>query len=225
MLIFNAIQHEIAEIRERIEILGADSPTALRDKQRLDLLLSMEAYIKSLVWVQKEQNRPILRDFIVSQHDYQSIAEKYHYSVERVYALVNSAAEVLNQRLSGVLAHLQSENLTSAEDEFYLISGHPATWLLSVHQQYRPMAHQGFDISQSEDEIHFLQSLSQADLLGLDQDKMEHLLYILFNHDNRYLVERTHLYKCFSDIQGVSETLVAIKEYQRSKSPIFRLEE
>jgi hypothetical protein len=225
MLIFNAIQHEIAEIRERIEILGADSPTALRDKQRLDLLLSMEAYIQSLVWVQKERDRPIFRDFIVSQHDYHAVAEKYQLPLERVYALVNSAAEVLNQRLSGVLAHLQSGNLTSAEDEFYLIAGHPQTWLLSVHQRFRPLEHQGFDIAQCEEEIHFLQSLSQADLMGLGQYKMEHLLYILFNHDNRYLVERTHLYKCFSDIQGVSETLVAIKEYQRSKSPIFRLEE
>ena len=225
MMIINVIRNELTEVRERIEILGADSPTALRDKQRLDLLLSLEAYIKSLVWVQKERNRPILRDVVVNQLDYQSIAEKYHYSVERVYALVNSAIEVLNQRLSGVLALLQSGDLARAQDEFYLIAGHPATWLLSVHQQYRPMAHQGFDIAQCEEEIHFLQSLSQADLMGLGQDKMEHLLYILFNHDNRYLVERTHLYKCFSDIQGVSETVKAIQEYQRSKRPIIKLEE
>ena len=225
MLIFNAIQNELAETKERIEILGENSLTLVLDQQKYDLLQSMDAYNQSLVWVKKERDRPILRDVVVNQLDYHAVAEKHRWSVGRVYSLVHAAAEVLNQRLSGVLAHLQSENLTSAEDEFYLISGHPATWLLSVHQQYRHMAHQGFDISQSEDEIHFLQSLSQADLLGLDQDKMEHLLYILYNHDNRYLVERTHLYKCFSDIQGVSETVKAIQAYQRSKSPIFRLEE
>ena len=225
MLIFNVITNELAETKERIEILGENSLTLVLDQQKYDLLQSIESYIQSLVWVQKERDRPILRDFIASQYDYHAVADKHHMSVSRVYALVNSAAERLNDRLSGALAHLQSGNLTRAQDEFYLIAGHPQNWLLSVHQQYRPMAHQGFDISHCEEEIHFLQSLSQADLTGLGHEKMEHLLYILFNHDNRYLVERTHLYKCFSDIQGVSETVQAIQAYQRSKRPIIKLEE
>ena len=225
MLIFNVIKNEIAECKDRLEILGDNSSTASLDKQRHDLLLSIEAYINSLVWVQKERDRPILRDFITNQLDYHAVAEKHHLSVVRIYALVHSAAEVLNQSLSGVLAHLQSGNLTRAEDEFYLVAGHSDQWLMSVHQRYRPMAHQGFDISQCEEEIRFLQSLSQADLMGLGHEKMEHLLYILFNHDNRYLVERTQLYQCLNGIQGESETVKAIQEYQRSKSPVIREEE
>ncbi len=225
MMIINLVKNEMAETRERIEILGENSPTVLLDQQKYDLLQSIEAYIKSLVWVQKERDRQILRDFIASQHDYHAVAEKHHLPVGRVYALVHSAAEVLNYRLSGVLEHLQSGNLARAEEEFYQVVGQADKWLLSVHQQYRPMAHQGFDISQCEEEIRFLQSLSQADLMGLGQDKMEHLLYILFNDDNRYLVEKTQLYKCFSGIQGISETVKAIEEYQRSKSPIIRVEE
>jgi hypothetical protein len=225
LLIFKEVVAEVKEVKERLAILGDDSSTAEQDKQRLDLLLRLVAYINSFVWLKKQSARRKLRDFLRSRYDYRKTAEKYGVTVGSMHMSVSYAANQLKKRIGGAVDLLRSGDIAGAEREFEIVTGcYDDLFLRVVRDHFKPTKDAEVELGTCEKELSFLSAFVSRNIENLiaelDRRKVEHLLHILLKTDDRsYSTIRSQLFRCLEGELEASEALALVEGYEIDSRP------
>lgn len=177
---FRILQMELEEAKQSVEL----SDWANRDplaKERLALLERIQAYVESLAWYPKCPYKQELRVYLRSKCSLSRAAQRLGVSEQWLYKLVRQAASELQSRFLGVFQVLQQSNLRVLEREFHKAAGGCLSPLECMTHRYPPMAHDGVKVAACADELRFLRKLARMEdeMLGLDRQKLEHLLYVL----------------------------------------------
>lgn len=225
LLIFREVAAEVREVKVRLAILGDDSSTVEQDKQKLDFLLRIVAYINSFIWLKKKSARRKLRDFLRSKYNYREIAEKYGVTVGSMHMSVSYVASQLKKRIGGVLDLLRSGDIAGAEREFEICTGcYDDLFVRVVRDHFKPEKDAGVDLSTCEKELSFLSAFVSRNIenlvAALDRQKVEHLLYILLKTDDRsYSTIRSQLFRSLEGELEASEALALVEGYELSSRP------
>ncbi len=85
-----------------------------------------------------------------------------------------------------------------------------------IREEFRPKQKENLRLEDCEEELKFLSSWSQrkysSDRILVDEDKVNHLMYIFTSSNSHYNFERNLLYRCFESEVEVEEALNLYKE-------------
>jgi len=217
---FKVLQMAQEDARQAAEL----SAWADRDPQAKDLLALLDrikCYVESLVWCPKNPYKQELRVYLQSRCSLGRAAQRLGVSEKWLYKVVKEAADQLQSRFSGVFAVLPLGNLRLVEREFHKATGDCASPLACLTHRYPPTAHEGVKISACEDELRFLRKLARLEDegLGLDRDKLEHLLYWLGSPGGNRLIRG---YVCQS-VYGTLDVGLALARISAYENAILTL--
>lgn len=211
MLIVKELTEEIKETSERLAALELDLGDL--DKVRIDLLLRILDYSRSLVWLSRSGLRKKWVDFLSSGYSYRDTAEKHGVTIKSVHDSMGYADRLLKKRIGNAFVLLQSGDISGAEREFAIGTGScpSAIFVREVEDRFKPVLDAGVDLSTCEKELRFLSRFTRRHFTmvmdSLDRQKLEHLLYILLGNDRCYMTERGYLFRC---LEGQLEPVEAL---------------
>lgn len=219
MLIFRELQIALVEAQQRLVLIDSDAHVR-QHEHWVDLLDRVNAYVKSLTWFPKCRYKREIRAFLMTGCSFEKSARKCGVSAKKLYTAVWQADLVLRHRLDAVIKALRSGNVYEAEQAFKVATEDCPNSLEFVlrHRHYEPIWHDDVEMSACGDELSFLQRLNRIDddMVSLDRDRMEHLLYLL-GYGNAVI--RQYLYQCLEGRWSVADTLDMFAKHEASKNP------
>lgn len=224
MLIFKELAEEVSEVQNRLAVWDEGVDRA-QDEKKLDLLLRLIAFTNSYVWLSHGKSREKLAYFLKNGYDYRETAEKFGVSIKSVHASVSYAANRLKERIGVALELLRSGDLVAAEREFALGTGAYNTnlFISAIHDRFVPVKHSGVDLSTCDKELGLLYRFTHHHfgrvLDALDQQKLEHLLFVLSQNDRSYVTERSILFRCLEGEYSPDEALALLRDFNIYSAP------
>lgn len=221
MLIFKLLQNELDEAKQRVAYSDWNSPVCGAEDW-VELLERVMSWVESYTWLPKSPHKRELRVFLQTGCSYRKTAQKCNVSEQWLYRVVDRASTILEQRFYGVLKTLRERNIHAVEHEFRKAAREfPNLFESVIRNSYQPVHHESVDLGSCSEELAFLQWVMglDDDMVGLDRNRIEHLLYILFDGDPRYQVARQYLAQCVQGDWGVDETLDLLAKYEASMRP------
>lgn len=216
MLLSKELVEEVKETSERLAALGLNSEDL--DKERIDLLIRMVDYMKSLVWLSRSSSRKKWVDFLSSGYSYRNTAEIHGVTIKSLYDSIGYADKLLKKRIGNAFVLLQSGDISGAEREFAIGTGScpSAIFVREVEDRFKPVFNAGVDLSNCEKELRFLSRFTRRHFTmvmdSLDRQKLEHLLYILLENDRCYMTERGYFFRCLEGELEPAEALVHLHD-------------
>lgn len=224
MLIFKELAEEVSEVQNRLAVWDEGEDHA-QDEKKLDLLLRLVAFTNSYVWLSHGKSREKLAYFLKNGYDYRDTAVKFGVSVKSIHASVSYAANRLKKRIGLALELLRSGDLVAAEREFALGTGAYNTnlFISAIHDRFVPVKHSGVDLSTCHKELGLLFRFTHHHfgrvLDALDQQKLEHLLFVLSHNDRSYMTERSILFRCLEGEFSPDEALALLRDFNIYSAP------
>lgn len=224
-MIAEKVRSEICKVRESVgRYSGIEVPLEL--SRKMNLLLDVDSYIRSLEWTSFIPR--MWYSAFLNGMELDEIARLYNVSVVRIESAVQNADSVLLKLLGAVMGFLSTGEVARAESEFMLRTGRGLGCPLFpsfIHSNIRAIEHVGVDMGTCEPELHYLSShalfQAEVDRFSLDQEKLEHLMYIIMSDARDYRTVRCLLLRCLEGQSSSAEAVETIADYYYSLHPTY----
>ncbi len=192
--------------------------------QQIALMNRILGYADSLVWLRNRFAREVLCYLRNNDFDYGKAADDFKFEAETIYRILLHADEVLESKVGRAYDLLLRGEVWLAESKFEQDVGlrYDDVFTSEIREDFRPKQKENLRLEDCEQELIFLSNWSQrkysADRMLVDEDKVNHLMYIFTSSNQHYNIERNLLYRCFESEVEVEE---ALRHYKESKQISF----